>query len=91
MNFKQWFLEYEGKSFPGTPSGPGGAIGAGNHTDVGPESKLNGPGFNYRMPPMMGKKDQAEELYGFRKRIEFKHKHKHKHHKKIKGDGINTL
>ncbi len=63
MNFKQWFQERvgDGAAFIGAP----GPDGTGSYGDLGPESKYNGPGFNYRVPPMDGKgKDHAKKLYG---------------------------
>lgn len=56
MNFRAWYNEWEGNSFPGTP----GKDGTGNYGDVGPQTKYNGHGASYGAPSYM---NNVEKMY----------------------------
>jgi hypothetical protein len=60
VNFKKWYAEWEGTTFPGVAK----------QGDFGPQSKYNGHGDSYgERPEMIGNRNKVDKLYGFDKRM----------------------
>lgn len=69
MNFRAWFTEWEGNTFPGTP----GRDGTGSYGDVGPQTKYNGHGATYGAPSFLS---NVEKLYGLKPQLVIKRRKK---------------
>lgn len=65
MNFRAWYNEWEGNTFPGTP----GTDGTGNYGDVGPQTRYNGHGATYGAQSHL---DIVDKMYGFNRKKIFK-------------------
>jgi len=65
VNFKQWYIEWEGSSYPATP----GEGGTGSYGDVGPQTKYNGHGATYGAKSHL---DQVEKMYRLKPPLLFK-------------------
>jgi hypothetical protein len=70
VNFRAWFTEWEGNSFPGTPSsGTADGAGTGNHGDVGHQTRYNGHGASYGAPSFLS---NVEKLYKLKPELRIK-------------------
>ena len=56
VEFRAWYNEWEGSTFPGTP----GVNGTGSYGDYGPQTKYNGHGATYGA---QGDLARVEKLY----------------------------